>query len=74
MSTKADTLYTEFVFRESDILLAGRESAGVPDEVHKTVDERITIHMQAGMRSLNIVNAAAMILGEALRQTQWSKK
>lgn len=72
MTTKASQPYTDFSFKPDDILLAGSESAGVPDNVHKDVDARVLIPMQAGLRSLNIVNATAMILGEALRQTQWS--
>ncbi|MDH5723202.1 MAG: tRNA (cytidine(34)-2'-O)-methyltransferase [Alphaproteobacteria bacterium] len=71
MTTKTDKRYTDFEFQNGDILLAGRESAGVPDDVHEATDERISIPMQEGFRSLNIVNATAMILGEALRQTQW---
>jgi tRNA (cytidine/uridine-2'-O-)-methyltransferase len=69
MTTKAALPYTGFEFRKDDILLAGRESAGVPDEVHDAADGRVLIPMQNGLRSLNVVNAAAMILGEALRQT-----
>ena len=69
MSTKTTTSYTDFQFRADDILLAGRESAGVPDTVHNAVDNRICIPMQDGFRSLNIVNATAMIVGEASRQT-----
>ncbi len=68
MTTKGALPYTEFNFQTGDVLLAGRESAGVPDEIHETADARIFIPMQTGMRSLNVVNAAAMILGEALRQ------
>lgn len=74
MTTKASEPYTAFEFRPDDILLAGSESAGVPDDVHKAADARVTIPMQSGLRSLNIVNATSMILGEALRQTQWSIK
>jgi len=61
--------YTEFSYRPQDIIMMGRESAGVPDEVHHAADARILIPMQAGTRSLNIAVSAAMILGEALRQT-----
>ena len=71
MTTKTDRRYTDFEFQKDDILLAGRESAGVPDDVHKATDERVNIPMLEGFRSLNIVNATSMILGEALRQTQW---
>tara|TARA_R110001592_G_scaffold27763_12_gene102706 strand:+ start:7508 stop:7963 length:456 start_codon:yes stop_codon:yes gene_type:complete len=69
MSTKTDIAYTDFAFRPDDILLAGRESAGVPKDVHDQVTERIGIAMKNGLRSLNIVNATSMILGEAIRQT-----
>jgi len=70
MTTKSSTPYTQFSFKEDDILIAGQESAGVPETVHKAVDERLVIPMKDGLRSLNIVNASAMILGEALRQTK----
>jgi tRNA (cytidine/uridine-2'-O-)-methyltransferase len=68
MTTKAALPYTEFKFEKADILLAGRESSGVPDEIHQIADARIVIPMQNGLRSLNIVNSTAMIAGEALRQ------
>lgn len=74
MTTKAAQSYLDFDFREDDILLAGRESAGVPDHVHKSADGRICIPMHADFRSLNIVNATAMILGEALRQTRHTRE
>ncbi len=70
MSTKTATPYTNFAFREDDILLAGRESAGVPEDIHNIMDARICIPMKSGLRSLNIVNASSMILGEAIRQTE----
>lgn len=69
MTTKAALPYIDFHFEKSDILLAGRESAGVPDYVHEAADARVLIPMHGAMRSLNIVNATSMILGEALRQT-----
>jgi tRNA (cytidine/uridine-2'-O-)-methyltransferase len=72
MTTKAALPYTDFRFQDGDILLAGRESAGVPEEVHAKADGRVVIPLQEGLRSLNIVNATAMILGEALRQTHGS--
>lgn len=68
LSTKAATPYTAISFRADDTLLAGRESAGVPDEVHAAVDLRALIPLRSGMRSLNVVTATAMVLGEALRQ------
>ncbi len=61
--------YTDLAYRPDDIILMGRESAGAPAEVHAAADARVLIPMQAGMRSLNIAVSAAMILGEALRQT-----
>jgi len=70
MTTKSETPYTSFTFQKDDILLAGRESAGVPEEVHDAVDDTIHIPMENGLRSLNIVNATSMILGEAIRQTK----
>ncbi len=69
-TTKAAVPYTDFAFEPGDIIMVGRESAGVPDEVHEAADARITIPMQPGLRSLNVAVTAAMILGEALRQTR----
>jgi tRNA (cytidine/uridine-2'-O-)-methyltransferase len=68
LTTKSDAPYAGFGFQEGDILLCGRESAGVPDFVHGAVDARLVVPMQAGMRSLNLAAAASMVLGEALRQ------
>jgi tRNA (cytidine/uridine-2'-O-)-methyltransferase len=68
-TTKGATPYSDFAYEPDDIILVGRESAGVPDEVHQAADARVIIPMQAGMRSLNVAVTAAMILGEALRQT-----
>lgn len=68
-STKAATPYTRFAFRPDDLLLFGRESAGVPDHVHEEADARILIPMVEGQRSLNLAMSVAMITGEALRQT-----
>ncbi|MCD8566691.1 MAG: tRNA (cytidine(34)-2'-O)-methyltransferase [Alphaproteobacteria bacterium] len=68
LSTKAALPYTEFSFRNDDILLAGRESAGVPDDVHNASDARVFIPMRPGLRSLNVITACAMVAGEALRQ------
>ena len=67
-TTRAGTDYLDFQFHEDDILLFGRESAGVPDEVHEAADHRIAITMQPAMRSLNIAMSCAMIAGEAIRQ------
>jgi tRNA (cytidine/uridine-2'-O-)-methyltransferase len=68
-STKAEQPYTSFAFAEADVLLFGRESAGVPDHVHDAADARLLIPMPGGGRSLNIALAAAMAAGEAVRQT-----
>lgn len=68
LSTKARTAYFRFEFRDGDMLLFGRETAGVPDQVHRAADARLTIPMQPGMRSLNVATACAMVVGEALRQ------
>lgn len=69
LTTQAADTHVGFAFRESDILLLGRESAGVPQAVHDIADARVRIPMRTGVRSLNIAVAAAMVLGEALRQT-----
>ena len=69
LTTRSETPYADFAFRAGDVLLLGRESAGVPDEVHAAADARLRIPMRAGLRSLNVAVAAAMVLGEALRQT-----
>lgn len=68
LSTKASQPYTDFTFRLDDILLVGRESAGVPEAVHASADARVVIPLRPPMRSLNVAVAAAMVLGEALRQ------
>ncbi|KKX29629.1 tRNA (cytidine(34)-2'-O)-methyltransferase [Rhizobium sp. LC145] len=68
-STKAALPYTQLTYRPDDILLFGRESAGVPDHVHEKAEERVLIPMVAGQRSINVAMSAAMIAGEALRQT-----
>jgi len=70
LSTKADTSHIDFAFRGDDILLCGRESAGVPDDVHRSVDARVRIPMRADLRSLNVAVSVAIVLGEALRQTK----
>ncbi len=68
LSTKASLTYTQFAYQPGDILMVGRESAGVPEEVHQAADERILIPVEAGLRSLNVAISAAMVMGEALRQ------
>ena len=67
-TTAAALPYTDFRFRRDDILLFGRESAGVPEPVHARADARLLIPMRGGGRSLNVALAAAMAVGEAVRQ------
>ena len=69
LTTHADTRYDAFRFVPDDTLMLGRESAGVPTSVHDAVDCRVRIPVAPGNRSLNVAIAAAMVLGEALRQT-----
>ena len=69
LTTQGQTRYSDFAFRPGDNLLLGRESAGVPEEVHAEADARLMIPMRTGIRSLNVAMAAAMVLSEALRQT-----
>ncbi|RAZ88987.1 tRNA methyltransferase [Mesorhizobium hawassense] len=68
LTTKATTAYTDFAFAAGDILLFGRESAGVTQEVHQATDARLTIPMRPGARSINVALSVAMVAGEALRQ------
>ena len=68
LTTKGATYYTDFKFQPSDILLLGRESSGVPDDVHNQAFERITIPMSTKIRSFNVAMAGAVVLSEALRQ------
>lgn len=70
LTAKAPTPYTQFTFAEADTLLLGRESAGVPQNVHDAADARLGIPLVAGLRSINVAQAGAMVLGEALRQTR----
>ena len=69
LTTKATLAYTAFAFEAHDTIMLGRESAGVPDEVHAAADARLRIPLMPDMRSLNVAQAGAMVLGEALRQT-----
>jgi tRNA (cytidine/uridine-2'-O-)-methyltransferase len=68
LSTRAARDYRDVGYKPDDILMVGRESAGVPDHVHDAADERLLIPVKAGLRSLNVAMAAAMACGEALRQ------
>jgi tRNA (cytidine/uridine-2'-O-)-methyltransferase len=68
LTTRATLAHTAFAFAPSDTLLLGRESAGVPDFVHEAADARVRIPLKPGLRSLNVAQAGAMVVGEALRQ------
>ncbi len=68
LSTRAETDYADLIYLKGDVLLLGRESAGVPEEVHRQADRRVRIPLAPGCRSLNQAVAGAMVLGEALRQ------
>jgi tRNA (cytidine/uridine-2'-O-)-methyltransferase len=68
-TTAASVSYLDFRYRPDDVLLFGRESAGVPDAVHDAADARLRIPIREDMRSLNVAVAAAIATGEALRQT-----
>ena len=70
MTTKASISYTEFKFDKNDTILFGRESAGVPDNIHKIVKYRLKIPMKNKMRSLNIASSVAIVLAESLKQTK----
>ena len=70
LTTKGSEPYQKFTFRNDDILLLGRESAGVPDFVHQAADARLRIPMRPEARSINVAVSGAIVLGEALRQTK----
>ncbi|OYD82386.1 tRNA (cytidine(34)-2'-O)-methyltransferase [Azospirillum brasilense] len=69
LTTRGAVPYTEFAFAPDDRIMVGRESAGVPDDVHEAADARLVIPLKPPARSLNVALSAAMVLGEALRQT-----
>ena len=69
LTTRGDQPYTDFAFAADDTLMVGRESAGVPEDVHAAANARLVIPLLPSLRSLNVAQAAAMVLGEALRQT-----
>ncbi|MFZ2102618.1 MAG: tRNA (cytidine(34)-2'-O)-methyltransferase [Oricola sp.] len=71
LTTRADTPYTAHEFQPGDVLLFGRESAGVPDDIHDLADTRLTIPMAQGARSINLALSVAMVAGEAMRQRGW---
>ncbi|MFT4096533.1 MAG: tRNA (cytidine(34)-2'-O)-methyltransferase [Rhodoblastus sp.] len=70
LTTQGAVAYTHFAYRADDVLMVGRESAGAPPEVHAAADARIVVPIRPELRSLNVAVAAAMVLGEALRQTR----
>ena len=70
MTTKASISYTKFKFKKNDKILFGRESAGVPESVHKLIKDRLKIPMKINKRSLNIASSVAIVLAENLRQTE----
>ena len=71
MTTKASNSYTKFKFKKNDTILFGRESAGVPEEIHKLIKNRLKIPMENNKRSLNLASSVAIILAECLKQTKW---
>jgi len=73
LTTAATRSYIDHAFTSDEVLLFGRESAGVPEAVHKAADTRLCIPIRAGLRSLNVAMAVAMVAGEALRQTGASR-
>jgi tRNA (cytidine/uridine-2'-O-)-methyltransferase len=69
LTSKGNKNYCDFGFSPGDTLMLGRESAGVPENVHEAASARLRIPLRPGLRSLNVAQAGAMVLGEALRQT-----
>ena len=69
LTTSGAVRYDDFAYRDNDILMVGRESAGVPERVHQVADSRVRVPMLPGLRSLNVAVCASMVLGEAMRQT-----
>lgn len=68
LTTKAERPYTDFSYQDDDVLLFGRETTGLPDDVHAACTVRLTVPMLPGLRSLNVAVCAAMVTGEAVRQ------
>ena len=71
MTTKASVVYTKFKFEKNDTILFGRESAGVPEDVHKLINNRLKIPMKNNKRSLNVATSVAIVLAESLKQTKF---
>ncbi len=72
MTTKSSVSYSKFKFEKNDTILFGRESAGVPEKVHKIVRKRLKIPLENNKRSLNLASSVAIILAECLKQTRWT--
>jgi tRNA (cytidine/uridine-2'-O-)-methyltransferase len=70
LSTRAEASYLDCVYQPGDILMVGRESAGVPDDVYAAADLAVRVPVKPGLRSLNDAVAAAMVVGEAMRQVE----
>ena len=70
MTTKASVSYSSFNFKINDTILFGRESAGVPEKIHKLVDNRLKIPLKSKKRSLNIASSVAIVLAESMRQNK----
>ena len=70
LTTKSKKKYTVYEFQHNDILLFGRESAGVPKHVHEIVDKKLTIPMKKNLRSINVSSSVALVIGEACRQLE----
>ena len=73
MTTKAKKLYHKFIFKKNDILLFGRESAGVPESLHKSINDKVKVPMNKKTRSLNVAMSVAIVSAEALRQNKLLK-
>ncbi len=72
MTTKASVSYAKFKFEKNDTILFGRESAGVPEKIHKLLKNRLKIPMKDNKRSLNLASSVAIIMAECLKQTKWT--
>ena len=73
MTTKSKNFYHQFNFKKNDFLLFGRESAGVPDEIHKKIKDRLKVPLSGKARSLNVAMTVAIVAAEALRQNNFFK-
>jgi len=73
MTTKSKKIYHQFKFKKNDFLLFGRESAGVPDEMHKKIKDRLKVNLSGKARSLNVAMTVAIVASEALKQNNFFK-